>query len=99
MDKDNDMLIEKSWLEFRETGLVWLINSLLHLFGWAITYNFEKDPETGELTLISVVPSRTKFRGFSQETNDANYKRITEYMINNSEELMNDIIKGDNQNG
>lgn len=27
---------ERSWKEFHETGLLWLINMLLHLFGWAL---------------------------------------------------------------
>ena len=31
------MTKEKSWQEFRDTGLVVIINQILHIFGWAIT--------------------------------------------------------------
>ena len=27
---------EKTWKEFRESGLLWFVNTILHLFGWAI---------------------------------------------------------------
>ena len=33
---------EKSWEEFRGTGLLWMMNSILHLFGWAIVYEVEE---------------------------------------------------------
>jgi len=29
------MLTRKTGKEFRESGLLWFINSTLHLFGWA----------------------------------------------------------------
>jgi len=30
------MVKKKTWKEFRETGLLWWINMVLHTFGWAI---------------------------------------------------------------
>jgi len=30
------MIRKKTWEEFRDTGLFWFINMILHAFGWAI---------------------------------------------------------------
>lgn len=67
--------------EFRESGALWFVNSILHLFGMAITWN----PETDELKALVV-----KFRGFDLENNDSGYKKLTEYMRENVEELLKD---------
>lgn len=32
---------EKSWEEFRDSGLLWWVNIMLHMFGWAIVYEME----------------------------------------------------------
>lgn len=53
------MVEKKGWKEFRDTGLLWFINSILHLFGWAIVIAINED---GEIT--DAYPARVKFRGF-----------------------------------
>lgn len=67
--------------EFRESGMLWLVNSILHLFGMAITY----DPETDKLEAAIV-----KYRGFSEDCNDKGYKNVTSYMKDNILELLKD---------
>lgn len=67
--------------EFRESGMLWLVNSILHLFGMAITY----DPETDKLEAAIV-----KYRGFGEDANDRGYIRVTEYMKDNVLELLKD---------
>ena len=52
---------EISGKEFRESGALWFVNTILHLFGMAITWN----PDTDELK-ASVV----RFRGFDVNSND-----------------------------
>jgi len=56
------MVKEKSWTEFRDTGLVVFINQLLHIFGWAIVFEMN---DNGDIN--RVFPARVKFRGFSQD--------------------------------
>jgi len=68
--------------EFRESGALWFVNSILHAFGMAITW----DPKTDELKA-----SLVKFRGFSEDVNEAGYCKLTEYMKNNSEKLLEDF--------
>ena len=35
------MIERKSWEEFRNAGLLWWINMILHTFGWAITVDLK----------------------------------------------------------
>ena len=36
---------EKSWQEFRETGLFWFVNSILHVFGWVLVVDVDNEDE------------------------------------------------------
>jgi len=67
--------------EFRESGALWFVNSILHLFGMAITWN----PDTDELK-ASIV----KFRGFAEKNNDEGYKKLSNYLKDNIVELEKD---------
>lgn len=77
----------KSWEEFRDTGLLFHINQILHAFGWDIVFEMENG------NIIDIYPARVKFRGFSEEAQDKNYKKIAVYMKENSEELLKEITK------
>ena len=33
---DKSMVTRKSWEEFRQNGLLWFTNLILHMFGWSI---------------------------------------------------------------
>lgn len=75
------MIEKKSWEEFRATGLLWFVNTILHLFGYAICYEFEK----GKVT--NVYPARVNFRGFGETYNTEGYQKVSEYLKNNIETL------------
>ena len=75
------MVEEKSWKEFRESGIMWFINQTLHLFGWAIVVEIED----GEIT--RAYPARVGFRGFSEEINTDGYKKVSKYLKENAETL------------
>lgn len=77
-DKDTE-----AWLEFRGSGFLWMINSILHMFGYAIVYNFDDNG-----TLTHVVPKRVIFRGFNEERNSIGYKQVSQYMVDNAEQLL-----------
>lgn len=78
-----EMLIEKSWGEFRETGLFWIVNTLLQIFGWSLVYDY--DHKAKEIT--RVYPARTKYRGFDTDVQDAAHRMIARYMAENAQEL------------
>lgn len=77
------MIKKKSWKEFRDSGFLWWINMILHTFGWAICLETDED---GEIT--DVYPTRVKFRGFNEETNTSGYIKISKYMKENADELL-----------
>lgn len=61
------MVDKKTWEEFRNSGLLWWINMILHTFGWAIVANINDRKE-----IINVYPARVKFRGFGEKK----YRRL-----------------------
>ena len=77
---------EKTWEEFRESGLLWFVNTILHLFGWAIVV-FKND--NGEIEKVS--PARVNWRGFSEESNDKGYKNVTKFLSKNIEDLLKEV--------
>ena len=82
-NKDNTpMIVEKSWEEFRDSGLLWWVNMILHTFGWAITIKMEDDK------VIDVYPTRVKFRGFGEKNNTEGYIKVSQYMKENVSELL-----------
>lgn len=77
------MVKKKTWEEFRETGLFWWINSILHTFGWALVYEVGDDD-----TMLNIYPARVKFRGFSYDCVSNGYRKISEYMVKEAPELL-----------
>lgn len=84
------MIERRSWREFRESGLLWWVNRGLHLFGWAIVYDFEKGADTNAEP-ASVYVARTKFRGFGKEADADGFKKLTGYMQDHAEELLHEL--------
>jgi hypothetical protein len=76
------MITRKSWKEFRESGLLFITNQFLHIFGYALVYSFD---DNGELT--EVYPARVKFRGFGDKQIEEGYQKISKYMVENAIEL------------
>lgn len=79
------MIEKKEWKEFRSTGLVLVINQLLHIFGWSIVFEIEDDE------VKNVYPARVKFRGFNRKSTEESYEKISKYMKDNAEELDEEV--------
>ena len=75
------MTEKKTWEEFRSSGLLWFINSILHAFGWAIAIERNGDEEI-------VYPARVKYRGFSEASNTNGYCKLTRYLKDNIDDLL-----------
>lgn len=75
------MTQEKSWKEFRDSGLLWWINMILHTFGWAIVVELED----GEIK--RTYPARVKYRGFGESYNTDGYIKVSKYLKENIVEL------------
>lgn len=80
------MIERKTWEEFRNSKLLWFMNTILHTFGWAIVI----DVDNGKI--VDVYPARVKFRGFSEEINTDGYIGLSKYMKDNCEELLKESM-------
>ena len=76
------MVNKISWKEFRDSGMLWWINMILHTFGLAIVY----DMEDGEVK--EVYPARVKYRGFGERNNSVGYLKVSKYIKENADELV-----------
>lgn len=77
------MINKKSWKEFRDSGMLWWINMILHTFGWAITYKFDDNGN-----IIEVYPARVSFRGFGEKNNTEGYIKVSQFIKENAESLL-----------
>lgn len=81
-EPNTNMVNKKTWEEFRDSGLLWMINSTLHIFGWSIVVEVDD-----EGVIHSAYPARVKFRGFNEKSNTNGYIKVSEYLKENVEEL------------
>ena len=86
MDEENkkEPVTKKTWAEFREIGLLWFINTILHIFGWAIVV----EVDNGEV--INAYPARVTLRGFSEESTTSGYQKVSKWMAENAAELLDE---------
>ena len=77
------MIKRKTWEEFRKSGLLWFVNTILHVFGWAIVVNIDDNGNVKEC-----YPARVKFRGFDVDTNTNGYIALSEYLKQNIDEIL-----------
>lgn len=78
-------IVKKTWGEFRNSGMLWWVNTMLHMCGWSLVAT-KKDGEITEL-----YPARVDFRGFSEDSNTDGYRKVTKYLKQNINELYNEI--------
>lgn len=81
------MVDKKTWKEFKDNGLLWFINTILHTFGWAIVFEMEDDE------VVNVYPARVKFRGFDEKTVEKGYQKISKFMKENAEKLYEESME------
>lgn len=74
--------VNDQWKKFKDVGLLWFINGILHLFGWAIIYELKNG------NIVNVYPKRVKYRGFSEKDNTNGYIQVSKYLKDNINELL-----------
>ena len=76
------MVEPKTWEEFRASGLLWFINTILHMFGYAICLDMDGERVT------NAYPARVKFRGFAEQNNTDGYIKVTSFLKENIDDLL-----------
>ena len=80
-----DVYNPKTIQEFRDTGLLFHVNQILHPFGWVISLN--TDEEGNE----ELVPARVRYRGFDHKAQSEQHIKIANYLAANAFNFPADI--------
>ena len=78
----------EAWKNFRNTGLLWFVNRILHVWGIAIVLEMDENEN-----VISAQPELVDAIGFSRESEVNGYLRLRGYAALVSEELLADITE------
>ena len=85
------MIEERTWKEFKDFGLLWFINRVLHLFGWSIVYEYQEIEEADkpyiDCYIYRVYPARVGFRGFGEEYESEGFIKLSAYLVENIRKL------------
>lgn len=81
------MVRRKTWKDFKKTGLLWFINTILHAFGWAIVIEMEHKE------IKDVYPARVKFRGFDEKSNAEGYQKLSKYIKDKGQDLYEESME------
>ena len=79
-------LERKTWDEFQDAGLVWWINRILHMFGWAIVLSVDGDK------VVEAYPARCKYRGFPSDIEEDGFEKLTTHLAENVNQLKFDVF-------
>lgn len=63
----------KIWENFRNTGLLWIVNTVLFMFGWGICFEYINEE------VSAVYPCKTKHK-FTEEENERGREKFLKYM-------------------
>lgn len=66
----------QTWESFRESGMLWMANRVLHVFGWAIVVEIDDATET----IIGAHPRRCTWRGFSPESEARGFRSVSRFL-------------------
>lgn len=76
------MVTKKNWNQFQNTGLLLIINQVLHCFGWSIVLEVDEED-----SVINAYPARVKFRGFDEGSTSRAYRKVGKYMASNAKDM------------
>ena len=85
-EKKVKWLEERSWKSFKDAGMLWFVNRILHVFGWAIVAEVDHKGK-----ILTVYPARCKFRGFGTKTERQGFQRVSRYIAKHSKQLLKDL--------
>jgi hypothetical protein len=87
--KHNDMVKRRTWYQFRKIGLLWWVNRILHMFGWAIVFQYDNKNKGA---LVDVYPARVKYRGFTEKLETKGFKNVSRYLKKNIVKLTQEAM-------
>ena len=94
MALDKSMISERSWEEFRESGLLLYINQILQPFGWSLVLSGNYD-KNGKFKVSKGYPAHTRYRGFTEKNIAESYRKISKYLAANAVQLDKEAEEAD----
>ncbi len=88
MSEETKWIERRTWTEFRDSGLLWFVNRILHFFGWAIACEMEEEDKT---KVREAYPSRCRYRGFDDESATRGFKKLTTWVKDNIDDFGQDV--------
>lgn len=61
----------KTWDDFRRAGMLWFVNRMLHLFGWAIIVTTDDNDK-----VVEVYPARVDFFGYPEYVDEEFFSKF-----------------------
>ena len=81
----------QKWEDFRSRdGLLWWVNRSLTIFGYALVARYDEEGR-----LFAVAPERVPYRGFTLESEERGFKRLTAMMQREAPSLVADVEADD----
>lgn len=71
----------KTWKEFQDSGMLWFVNRIIHVFGWSIVLVFNEEQ------FVGCYPARVSFRGFNADSEEKGYKKVSTFMQSEADTL------------
>ena len=85
-EKDDVKWIEElPWEDFLNSGLLWFVNNILHVFGRAFVFEFEEDE------IKRVYFARCRCRGFTEECEREGFSKIYGFLKSEIEDFSSDM--------
>lgn len=86
------MVEERSWEEFRASGLAWWINRLLHTFGWTLVFDVvDHTLPDAQQKVTRCYPARCRFRGFDNKSETEGFRKVTAHTEESLPRLKEDL--------
>ena len=88
---------QQAWNDFRDNGLLWLVNRTLHVFGHSLVLEHATKVASGEDSvpllpedLVAAYPARTPWRGFANA--HEGFAKLHRYMAGAAQELLAETV-------
>lgn len=82
-----DVVTRKTWDDFRNNGLLFYINVILHFIGWAIVVEVDTDTKL----VTNCYPARVKYRGFDEQSQTEEHIKVADYLARNAPNFPEEI--------
>lgn len=84
----SDFIKEVTWKEFQDSGLLWFVNRMIHLFGWSIVFEYEDETSVEP---SRIYPAKNSCRGFDYNSENKGFVKLTQHMKDNVDTWLEDV--------